>query len=109
MISSGVKASAVSLLTLCGFVGLLLTLLLSFEEPNSTLLLLSSVLVLATPGAVLVHLAATRDLSPAEKRIWIRELTSRRAGSALSAYLVSSDRSADASRFQHEAANARRQ
>jgi hypothetical protein len=103
MLSNRFGASAVSLLSLFGFAGLILTLLLGFEEPNSTLLLVSTVLVFSTPAAVLVHLAATTELSAADKRIWIRELISPRAGSALSAYLISSDRSADADRFLLEA------
>jgi hypothetical protein len=90
-------------LSLLGTVGLGLTALLGFEKPSNTLLLVFSVLVLAAPVAMLVHLSATRELTREEKRIWIRELTGPRAPWAFSDYVASSDRRATAGRLAEEA------
>jgi hypothetical protein len=94
---------ALAILSVFGTVGLCLTALFGFEEPNSTLLLVSSLLVLAAPVAMLVHLVLTRELTRQERRIWIRELTGPRAPWAFSDYLISDDRSAAARRLAEEA------
>jgi hypothetical protein len=60
------------------------------------LLLLSSVLALAAPAAVLVHLAVTGELTRQEKRVWMRHLAGSRAPSAFAAYLTAPDRRAAA-------------
>ena len=99
---------ALTLLSLAGIVGLGLTALLAFEKPNSMLLLVSSLLVLATPVAMLVHLSATRELTREEKRIWIRQLTGPRAPWAFSEYVTSDDRPATARRLEEEALARRR-
>ena len=62
-----------------GLVGLMLTLAFGFETPNTTLLIVSTPLTFAAPIAVLWHLVATRTLTTAEKRIWVRELTGAEA------------------------------
>jgi hypothetical protein len=90
-------------LSLLGIVGLGLTALLGFEKPNNLLLLLFSMLVLAAPVAMLVHLGATRELTRHEKRIWIRELTGPRAPWAFSDYVTCDDRRATARRLAEEA------
>ncbi len=65
---------------------------LGFEEPNETLFLVSFVLILAAPVAMLLHLAITGELRWREKRIWIRQLASARGARVFSAYLTSHDR-----------------
>lgn len=86
-------AGAMSLL---GLVGLVLTLVIGFETPNTLLLIVSGPLACAAPLAALWHLAATRTLTAAEKRIWARALTGAEAFSALSEYMRSPDLRASA-------------
>jgi Mn2+/Fe2+ NRAMP family transporter len=94
---------AFALLSVFGMVGLAVTVMLGFEEPNNTLFLSSSVLMFAAPVAMLTHLIFTRELTLGEKRIWIRQLAGRHAARAFSAYLASHDRSATADRLAAEA------
>ena len=93
---------ACAVLNLFGMAGLVLTATLAFEEPNTALLLVSSLLLFAAPIAVLLHLASTRELSRQEKRIWIQQLTGRRAPWVFSDYLTSPDRRATAKRLAEE-------
>jgi hypothetical protein len=99
---------AFAVLGVFGIVGLVLTAMLGLEEPNSTLLVLSSVLLFAAPLATLVHLSVTRDLTREEKRIWIQQLTGRRAAWAFADYLTCHDRRATAKRLVEEALARRR-
>ena len=85
-------------LSMLGLVGLVLTLALGFETPNTALLVVSGPLVFAAPLAALWHLAATRTLTSNEKRVWARELTGAGVFSALSEYMRSPDLSASARR-----------
>jgi hypothetical protein len=78
-------------LSLLGLVGLVLTCVLGFETPNTALLATSGALILAAALVVLWHFAATRTLTTAEKRMWIRELTGAEAWSAISEYMTSPD------------------
>jgi len=91
-------------LSLLGLVGVVLTCVLGFETPNTALLATSGAFTLAAPLAVLWHFAATRTLTTAEKRIWIRELTGAEAWSALSEYMTSPDLRASARRRAEDAA-----
>jgi hypothetical protein len=91
--------SGFTALSVCGMGGLAAIGLLGFEEPDTTLLLISSAFVFAAPIAVLVHLGFTRELTREEKRIWIRELTGRQAPWAFSNYLTSEHRRATARRL----------
>jgi hypothetical protein len=100
--------AALAVLSLFGIVGLGLTALFGFETPNNMLLLVSSVLVLAAPVVMLVHLCTTRELTRQEKRIWIRALTGPRAPWAFSDYVSSDDRAATARRLAEELAKGRR-
>jgi hypothetical protein len=75
-----------------GFAGLVVTLVIGFEEPDSALLGLSAAALLAPVAGAFGHLALARELTPAEKQTWLRELTGRRALWALSGYLTSGDR-----------------
>jgi hypothetical protein len=70
-----------------------------FEEPTGILLLSSSLLMLATPMAVLLHLLFTGELTWSEKRVWLRELAGSRVLRVFSAYLRCHDRRALARRF----------
>src|SRR5437762_14154916 len=79
-----------------GVVGRAVAAMVGFEEPNETLLLVSFVLMLAAPVAMLVHLTITKELTWREKRIWIRQLASHRGARVFSAYLTSHDRGATA-------------
>ena len=91
-------------LNLLGFVGLVLTLVLGFETPNTVLFATSAALTFAAPLAVLGHFIATRTLTAAEKRMWIQELTTAEAWSAISEYMTSPDLRASARRRAENAA-----
>jgi hypothetical protein len=91
-------------LSLLGLVGLVLTLVLAFETPDAVLLAASSALTFAAPLAVLWHLAVTRALTTAEKRMWIRELTGAETWSAISEYMKSADLGASVRRRADDAA-----
>jgi uncharacterized membrane protein len=97
-----------AVLTLIGIVGIVVTTVAGFEEPQMTMLLASVAMVLAAPIAALVHLSTTRTLTNDEKWIWLREFGSARAWSALSEYLSSTNLSESADRralaMQHPAA-----
>jgi hypothetical protein len=95
--------AGLAVLSIVGMVGLAVTAVVGFEEPNDTLLLTSFVLMFAAPVATLVHLTGTSELTPLEKRIWIRQLAGPRAARAFSAYLTSHDRSATVERLAAEA------
>jgi hypothetical protein len=91
-------------LSVVGFVGLLLTFGLGFEEPPSRLLLLAAVaMTFAAPVLALVHLAMTRTLTAESKRIWWKEFASADIWSALSEYLSSDNLDATADRRAVEA------
>jgi hypothetical protein len=97
--------------TVAGLLGLgilAMTLMIGFEEANSTLLLVSAVLIFATPVAMLVHLALTKEMTRQEKRIWIQGLTGPRAASVFSRYLTADDRRAAAMMLAEEASARRR-
>jgi hypothetical protein len=85
-----------TVLSIAGMIGLATTALVGFEEPNNTLLLVSTMLVLAAPTAALVHLSLTRELTRQEKRAWIRGFTGPRAPRLFADYLTSRDRRATA-------------
>jgi hypothetical protein len=93
-----------SALSLLGLAGLVLTGVLGFETPNTALLATAGALTFAAPLAVLWHFAATRTLTTAEKRTWIRELTGAEVWSAISEYMSSPDLRASARRRAEDAA-----
>ena len=94
-------------LSLLGLAGLVLTVVLGFETPNTRLLVVSGALMFATPLAVLWHFAATRTLTTAEKRMWVRDFTGAEAWSAMSEYLTSPDLRASGRRRAEDAASRR--
>ena len=81
-----------------GFAGLLLTILLGFEEPNRLLLWISCGLAVAAPIAVLIHLTCTPALTAERKRVWWKAFASGDVFSALSEYLSSPDLGGSADR-----------
>lgn len=91
-------------LSLLGLAGLVLTVVLGFETPNRGLLAVSGAFMFATPLAVLWHVAATRTLTSAQKRMWVRELTGTGVWSAMSEYLTSPDLRASGRRRAEDAA-----
>lgn len=74
--------------TILGMIGVVIALVLGFEEPPEGLLLLSALCVFAAPAVLLTHLWLTKTIPPAEKRAWLRALTGRRALHAASAYIA---------------------
>jgi hypothetical protein len=92
----------VSVLFICAIAGLVLTAVFGFEEPNASLLFLSSGLLFAAIFAVLVHLAVTGALTRPQKRVWLTRLTGRRAPWAWGEYLTCDDLRAAAMRFAAE-------
>jgi hypothetical protein len=92
-----------AVLTAVGIVGLFLTAMLGFEEPNTPMLFVSGAMALAAPIATLVHLALTRELTHDEKRIWLKEFGSAQVWSALSEYLSSTNLSESANRRAQDA------
>jgi O-antigen/teichoic acid export membrane protein len=102
MDSLTVLRALVTVLSICAVVGLVLTALFGFEEPNDTLLLLSSGLLLTAVAAVFVHLGFTRSLNRSQKRMWLHHLTGRRAVRAWAEYLSCDDLRDAAIRFGEE-------
>ena len=96
MKSQTVLRHLVLALAVLGFAGLILTATLAFEEPATTLLLLSTCLLIAPIAAVFTHLYVTRALTPEQRRAWFRQLTGRRAAWALAEYLSCTDPAAAA-------------
>lgn len=69
-----------------------LALLLGFEEPVQALLAIGTTMILWPLMLVVAHLMWTGALTPAEKRLWLRELVSWQASRALASYLQRTDR-----------------
>ena len=74
--------------TMLGMIGVVIALVLGFEEPPEGLFLVSALCVFAAPAVMLSHLWLTKTITPAEKRAWLRALTGRRALHAASAYIA---------------------
>ena len=92
----------VTVLSVFAMAGLVITVVLAFEEPNNTLLLLSSGLLVTAIVAVFAHLGVTEELNRSEKRIWLAQLTGRKATWAWSEYLTCDDLRAAAVSFGGE-------
>ena len=93
---------ALAAVSAAGIVGLAVTAVVGFEEPNNALSLTSFVLMLVAPVAT-SYTWRRRELTSRERRIWIRQFAGPRAPRAFSAYLTSHDRSATAERLAAEA------
>jgi hypothetical protein len=98
----------VTALFVCGIAGLLLTAVLGFEAPNDILIGASAALLCGAALTLFVHLAVTRTLTGAQKRMWFRHLTGRRAPWAWSDYMTADDLGAAAVRFSKEHSGPRR-
>ena len=72
--------------SLLGLAGLATNIILSFEEPHTPMLLVSALLLSAAPVGVLVHLAATPELTREEKRMWLAGLLSQNGPTLFAAY-----------------------
>ncbi len=81
---------------LVGMAGVFAAVVLGFEEPNASILLVSGLLMLMAPLAAAVHLTFTSEMTREEKRLWVRIFSSPRAFGAFSPYLTSLDRGATA-------------
>ena len=92
-----------AVLTVAGIAGFVMTAMLGFEEPNTSMLLVSGAMTLAAPIAALVHLSVTRGLTHDEKRTWLNEFGSAEVWSALSEYLSSTNLSESAKRRAQDA------
>jgi hypothetical protein len=92
----------VAVLSLIGMVGLVVTTILGFEEPNTLMFWAFGAASFVAPAAILVHLSITRALTDDEKRIWLKEFRSPRIWSALSEYLSSTNLSESARRRVQE-------
>jgi hypothetical protein len=93
----------VTVLFVSAMAALALAALFGFEEPNDTLLLLSSGLLVAAIVAVFAHLSLTRILSRAQKRIWFHQLAGPRAVWAFAEYLTCENLRTAAIRFAEDA------
>lgn len=82
-----------------GFAGLVVTVAMGFEEPTPALLSLSAVALVLPVFGAFMHLALTRDLTPQEKRAWLRQLIGHEALWSWSSYLMCSDRREAAAKF----------
>lgn len=94
--------SVVFAATLVGWVGIALSVLLAFEEPSHILLLLSSALVFTPIAGVFAHVKLTGALTPRQRRLWLHQLTGRRAVRAFSDYLSCDDLGSAADKFGPE-------
>lgn len=73
-------------LTMLGFAGLVTNIFLSFEEPQTSMLVGSGLLLVVAPLGMALHLASTSQLSLEEKRRWVSGLLSPRGPNLFSAY-----------------------
>ena len=72
--------------------GVFVAVVLGFEEPNTSILVISGLLMLIAPLAVAAHLTVTSEMTREEKSLWVQIFSSSRAFGALSPYLTSLDR-----------------
>jgi hypothetical protein len=63
-------------LMLLGCVGVVASIVVAFEEPDTRMLLISGLFVVAAPVGMALHLAFTDELNPEDKRAWIAGLAS---------------------------------
>lgn len=80
--------------SLLGVSGIAVNLMLSFEEPQAAILLVSALLLAAAPAGMLLHLATTAGLAPREKRMWMSALAGGGAPRLFAAYFDAAKRRA---------------
>jgi uncharacterized membrane protein len=84
--------ACVPYVSLFGVATLVANLMFSFEEPHWAMLNVAVLLIIAAPLGVVVHLAATSELKPNEKRLWVEALASRKGPALFAAYFSASER-----------------
>ena len=84
--------ACVPYVSLFGVATLVANLMLSFEEPHWAMLNVAALLIIAAPLGVLVHLAATSELTRDEKRMWVEALASRKGPALFAAYFNAGER-----------------
>jgi len=89
--------------SLLGIGGLVVNIVLSFEEPHRPLLWASGLLLSAAPAGGLLHLATTGELTADEKRLWLSGLGSGSA-TLFAAYFNRAERRASTRRLTAAAA-----
>jgi hypothetical protein len=78
--------------SLLGVALLVANIALSFEEPHWPMLTVAALLLLAAPLGILIHMAITSEMTPAEKRMWLSALAGRQGPSLFAAYFSGTDR-----------------
>ena len=78
--------------SLLGVALLVVNIALSFEEPQWAMLTVASILLLAAPLGILIHLAITSEMTLAEKRMWLSGFAGRKGPSLFAAYFSETDR-----------------
>lgn len=86
--------TGVGLVSVAGMIGVALAVILGFEEADRSLLIASALCMFAAPVAVSLHFAFSKQLTPAQRRAWLRAFTGRHGLEAVSAYLAASSRRA---------------
>jgi hypothetical protein len=87
-------------LTVSALALLVLSVVAGFEEPHDALLVIAALFLAGIPLVVVAHLTFTRELAAADKRIWRRALTGKRALVAWAEYLTCDDLHVTAARLQ---------
>jgi hypothetical protein len=77
---------------LLGVALLVANIAFSFEEPHWAMLTVATVLLIAAPLGMLVHLALTSEMRRAEKRMWLSALTGRKGPYLFANYFRKTDR-----------------
>jgi len=80
-------------ITLLGCVGLGLTVVLGFEEPDLRWLAASSALIAAAPLGMALHMALTGEISKRDKRLWLASLAGMKDPAAFPDYFTPESRS----------------
>ena len=78
--------------TLLGCAGMATDIMLSFEEPNTEILVASALLVAVAPVGLALHLAFTSELTTERRRLWVAGLMSRRGPDLFADYFSATAR-----------------
>jgi hypothetical protein len=78
--------------TLVGLLGVAVMALLGFERPDTPMFVAATLLLLAAPVGLALHLSTTKELTAAEKRLWAIGLLSWRGPALFGAYFVRRER-----------------
>ena len=86
--------AAFGVISVAGMIGLALAVILGFEKADTSLLVISAIAMFVAPVGVVLHFLFTKELTPGDRRLWLRAFTGRRGLDALSVYLSATDRRA---------------